>query len=225
MQGLGMANRTKRVIIEHMRLDYKLAEPNSPERARIKELNRAIGRPAIKGDGEVGPSPLTAIRLRSSPIAWLISKQKIGGDEFRAAVDIETAFTAISGALMFKPLSMEKTSPGRRRDWNDKTSDAVERYRAFADHWSARKKQSGDKTLEILIAAVIDHRSFNVIEEDLSLRHGKAKTVTIRGLRDYAARAEWVDRRTAATWKQEAAQSFQSTERQLALAIAKARVS
>lgn len=231
-----------RVVIEHMRLDYRLSKPGSLERERIREINRALGRAetiaksaqyeqikngAVISDEEkrpnVVPSGLVAVRMRNSPVAWLVSNRKIGGDEFRAAVDIETAFMALSGALMFKPLTMEKTSPGKRREWDERTSEAVERYRRFAGHWSDRAKQYGDKTLEIVISAVIDQRPFSQIEADIGLRHGKAKQVTVRALRDYAARAGFVDRRTGDRWKVEAAQSFQSSARLLSIAKAKAR--
>ena len=220
----GMARRKDgRVPIEHMRLDYRLSGPNSPERKRILEINRALGRAALRGDGSEGASQLTAVRVRNNPVAWLVSTRKIGGDEFRAALEIETAVMALSGALMFKPLSMEKTSPGRREDWDDRTSAAVERYRRFADHWSDRRSQYGDRTLEILIGALVDQRPFSQIESDIGLRHGRASLVTIRGLRDYAARAGFVDRGLAARWKAEAAQSFRASAYLQRLAVNRAR--
>jgi hypothetical protein len=53
---------------------------------------------------------------------------------------------------------------------------------------------------EIVIAAVIDERALHGIEADLGIRHGVAARVVIAGLRDYAARAGWADRRTAQAW-------------------------
>jgi hypothetical protein len=59
-----------------------------------------------------------------------------------------------------------------------------------------------------VIAAVIDERAFHTIEADLAIRHGVAARVVIAGLRDYAARAGWTDRRTAEAWLDAAETAF-----------------
>jgi hypothetical protein len=76
---------------------------------------------------------------------------------------------------------------------------AQKRYQSWANHWSARAKR-GDKILQIVIAAVIDERALNIIEQDLCLRHGKGKKSLICGLRDYAARAGWADSKLSPQW-------------------------
>lgn len=203
-----LRQRPPPVVIEHLRLAYELEPKNSPEALRIKEINRVLGRSATDNDGHpTGATRLTAIRLRGSPVAFLLNEKAIGGEEFMAAQDIELAFTAISGAVGFKPLTMERVDGGQHPDWPDKTIKAVSRYKAYADHWSMRKKR-GDPTLSIVIMAVIDQRPFAHIGADYRIKNAKAQTVVIRALRDYAARAGWVSGGRAAQWRAEASNSF-----------------
>lgn len=190
------------VVIEHLRLAYEMEPKGSPEAQRIKDINRALGR-----NNPEGATRLTAFRLRSSPLAMLLNEKLIGGEEMTAAQDIEMAFVALSGSIGFKPLTMERVQGGQHPDWSDKTTRAVSRYKEFAAHWSIMKKL-GDRTLEVLFMAVIDQRPFSIIEADIGMRHGKAKKVVVRALRDYAARAGWVSGRTASDWKAEASTSF-----------------
>lgn len=68
--------------------------------------------------------------------------------------------------------------------------------------------RDGDRTLEIVIAAVIDERAFHAIEADVGIRHGVAARVVIAALRDYAARAGWTDRRIGDAWIEAAAGAF-----------------
>src|SRR5262249_28091759 len=157
-------------------------------------LKRAIRKAERRsGDGrEIGGTGATVLRFRASPLARLIEKQRIGAEEMRAADDMTTAFHAQAGALMIKSPSLEKrdaTSHGREPVW---VIDAVSRYKRWARHWSQRA-QRGDRTLEILVAAVIDERAFYSIEADIGIRHGMAARVVIAALRDYAAPAGWTD--------------------------------
>jgi hypothetical protein len=75
----------------------------------------------------------------------------------------------------------------------------VSRYKRWAHHWSARARH-GDRTLEIVIAAVVDERAFHTIEADVGIRHGMAARSVVAALRDYAARAGWTDPRTGDAW-------------------------
>jgi hypothetical protein len=160
--------------------------------ATLADMQKAISKAERRsGDGHrIGGTGLTEIKLRGSPLAVLIDKDKIGAEELRAAQDIELAFFALSGGLTYKPLQLERIDSGRRPDWSSKTAGAVERYQAWANHWSLRAKR-GDPTLEITVAAIIDQRAFSTIEEDVGVRHGMACKVTACALRDYAARAGW----------------------------------
>ena len=100
---------------------------------------------------------------------------------------------------MLKSPSLEKRDAachGREPAW---IIDAVARYKRWAQHWSARARR-GDRTLEIVIAAVVDERAFYLIESDIGIRHGLAARVVVAGLRDYAARAAWTDARTREAW-------------------------
>ncbi len=186
------------------------------KRSRIKSRGRvpvSAGRmlQAVREaekSSHTGATGFTLLKLTSKPIARLIDEKKIGPVEFQSAREIETVFFHISGALMVRHRwAMERSDPVYHGHDADHLVDAQVRYKRYAQHWSMLAKR-GDKTLQIVIAAVIDERPFHHIEADLGMRHGKARKVLIRGLRDYAARAGWTDGRTAATWKAEAGCSF-----------------
>jgi hypothetical protein len=166
--------------------------------ARLKRALRKAERRA--GDGsDIGGTGATILKLLPAPLARLVDKGRIGTEEVRAADDIAIAFHAQAGALMIKPPCLERRDPTHHGREPVFVIDAVSRYKHWAHRWSARARR-GDRTLEIVIAAVIDERAFHAIEADLGIRHGVAARVVIAGLRDYAARAGWADRRTAVAW-------------------------
>ena len=160
------------------------------------------------GDGrEIGGTGATVLRFRAAPLVRLIEKKRVGTEEVRAADDITMAFHAQAGAVMIKSPSLEKrdaTYHGREPTW---IIDAVSRYKRWARHWSQRARR-GDRTLEIVIAAIIDERAFHSIEADVGVRHGMATRAVVAGLRDYAARAGWTDRNTGEAWIKEAEAIF-----------------
>lgn len=166
------------------------------ERRRIKDINKFV-------DGRT----LTELRMRGGPIATLINKHRIGGEEMMAIMDIELAITTIAGGLLFKPVSLELKSAGVKSDPSNKALDARRRYEAWANFWSKRAV-NGDRTLAIVIAAVIDGRAFRAIEDDYSIRNGRAVMICIRGLRDYSARSGEVTSRLAHQWMEDALKSF-----------------
>jgi hypothetical protein len=196
---VGKETKPKPIVIQHMRLDHKLAG-QSPEARRIKEIN------AYLGSHEYA---LSHARLQGSPMALLIERGSAKGEEFTAAQEIETAYFALTGALMFKPMSMERTSPGRHPDWSPRVTDAVQQYQAWANHWSARRKTHLDYTLECVISAVIDQRPIRTIAADLGFDFRKIERAVLGGLRDYAARAGWVDGKIAREWMEAAKMTFQ----------------
>jgi hypothetical protein len=173
-------------------------------------MQRAI-RKAERGAGggrATGGTGATVLRFRATPLATLIEKKRIGAEEMRAADDMTTAFHAQAGAVMIKSPSLEKLDAafqGSREPL--RVIDAVSRYKPWARFWSQRARL-GDRTLEIVVAAVIDERAFHLIEADVGVRHGMASRVTIAGLRDYAARAGWTDRITGEAWIREAEAIF-----------------
>jgi hypothetical protein len=221
MRGATLAkakSRSASVPIEHLRY----AEPKeSAEFKRIREINKALekgaraniremnqGRPANDHHGRPTESTrLLAFKLRSGPVAMLLNERRIGGEEFTAAQEFEKAFMAVTAGLGFKPLSMERVDGGPMPDWPEDVTRAVRRYTEFVKHWSQRRTTHNDQTLTVLVMAVIDHRPFSVIEADVGMRHGKAATVVVRALRDYAARAGWAGHETR-KWKMEAAESY-----------------
>jgi hypothetical protein len=174
--------------------------------ARLKRALRKAERRA--GDGSaIGGTGATILKLLPAPLARLLDKGRIGTEEVRAADDIAIAFQAQAGALMIKPPCLERRDASHHAREPVFVIDAATRYKTWAQHWSARARR-GDRTLEVVIAAVIDERAFHGIEADLGMRHGVAGRVTIAGLRDYAARAGWADRGTAAAWLDAAETSF-----------------
>jgi hypothetical protein len=168
------------------------------EFARMKRALRKAERRA--GDGaEIGGTGATILKFRGAPLARLVDKKRIGTEELRAADDIAIAFHAQAGALTIKPPSLEKRDATHHGREPARIIDAVSRYKPWARRWSARARH-GDRTLEIVIAAVIDERPFHIIEADVGIRHGVAAKAAVAALRDYAARAGWTDPRTAQAW-------------------------
>jgi hypothetical protein len=183
------------------------------ETCAFTRMQRAIRKAERRaGDGRdvnggVGGTGATVLRFRAAPLARLIERRRIGGEEVRAADDIATAFHAQAAAVMIKPPSLEKRDASYQGREPFRVIDAVARYKPWAQRWSQRARR-GDRTLEILIAAIIDERAFHLIEADAGIRHGLAARATIAGLRDYAARAGWTDRRTGEAWIREAEAMF-----------------
>lgn len=174
----------------------RLAEISEQMR-RIRSINRFVG-----------AKSLVELRMRGGPISTLIVNHQIGGEEMMAIMDIELARTAISGGLAFKPINYEpRVSASAKGEWSGKVSQAVERYRRWADFWNARTVH-GDRTFRIVEAAIIEGRAFRAIEGDLRIRNGRAVRVCIAGLRDYAARSGEVVSRTAQQWMDDALRSF-----------------
>jgi hypothetical protein len=109
--------------------------------------------------------------------------------------------------MMIRSPSLEKLDATCHGGEPARVIDAVSRYKPWARHWSQRARR-GDRTLEIVVAAVIDERAFHIIEADAGIRHGMAARVTIAALRDYAARAGWTGRTTGDAWISEAEAIF-----------------
>jgi hypothetical protein len=178
--------------------------------ARLKRALRKLERRA--GDGsEIGGTGATILKLSLSPppLARLLDKGRIGAEEVRAADEIAVAFHAQAGAaLRIKSPALERRDATYSGHEPVYVIDAVARYKRWAVYWSARAHRLGDRSLEVVIAAVINERAFHTIEADLAIRHGVAAPVVIAGLRDYAARAGWTDRRTAQTWLEAAETAF-----------------
>jgi hypothetical protein len=154
-----------------------------------------------------------------SPVDRLLSDGRIGNVELQAAQDITRAFVARTGGLWLRAVTLERVDASG--GWGGSTQrdiDAQRRYTAFADHWSILAKR-GDKTLAIVIEAAVHEHPLYVVEDNLGIRHGTARRALIRGLRDYAARAGWVDSATAAQWKAEASSTFRTVHPGLSLAI------
>jgi len=177
----------------------------SAEHGHLDKLRRTVkDEVADSGTGQ------TVIRLRASPIASLIDRGKIGGEERMAAEEICKVFMAISGALFTRGVSLERVDRGQSPPDPPWMIDAQSRYRAFAAHWSAMAKM-GHPLLAIMIEAVFDERPFRTIDADRNMKNGKAEKVVIAGLRDYAARAGWVTGRVRAAWLLEASSLFRLT--------------
>jgi hypothetical protein len=173
-----------------------------------RAIRKAECRPGSAGnDHDIGGTGATILRFRAAPLVRLIERRRVGGEEVRAADDIATAFHAQACVVMIKSPSLEKRDASYQGREPFQVIDAVSRYKPWARHWSQRA-HLGDRTLEIIIAVIVDERAFHVVEADAGVRHGMAVRVTIAGLRDYAARAGWTDRRAADAWIREAEAMF-----------------
>lgn len=139
-------------------------------------------------------------KLRGSPLAWLAARGGIRGEEMRAVDDVALAF--LEGLPMIPP-----RTGGSSAGVSGDAAEAQRRYRNFAGYWSHRAK-FGDPTLSILIAIVVDHQPFESVEQETCVPPGKAAVAVLAGLRDYAARAGWVDDRLAQQWIAEATAVF-----------------
>ena len=163
------------------------------------------------------------LKMRARPVARLVEERKIGPEELQAAMDLTTAFHALTGMLWIKPQSFQKIDRAKESPfWPLRVAECVSDYTRFAQHWSARAKL-GDRTLEIVIAAVIDERAFSAIDADVGVRHGKAIQATIAGLRDYAARAGIMTGKVADDWIEQAAMVFVVKHPDLRLAVARGK--
>lgn len=219
-----MGKATGRVEITHLYLEHALTI-SQPEKKRVKAINALLAKAQRKtGDGEeIGGTPLTVLKRRDSPVALLLDRHKIGAEEQRAAQELSEAFAALAGASMFKSQTLDRVDGGRAEsDWHYAVVKMVQTYQKFAAHWSIRAKR-GDPTLEIMIAAVIDERPVRTIAADLGFHHRRVENALIRGLRDYAARAGWLDHQLAARWKAEAGMTFNIVHPGLAMAILAAK--
>ena len=180
------------------------------ERKRIRDINRAMG-----------GKTLVELRMRGGPMAVLINNHRIASEEMMAIMDIELAVLCISGGLQIKPVSLELKSAGVKGEISSRGLEARRRFEAWAKFWSARAV-AGDKTMAIVLAAVIEGRAFRVIEQDYGIGTGRGAMICIRGLRDYSARSGEVTSRLAHQWMDDALLSFRDRT-PLAKAVARAK--
>ena len=170
-----------------------------------------------------GATGQTILKFTGSPIDRLVHDKRIGPVELIAAHDLHDGYMAITGHLWLRAVTLERVdASGGGGDSPPRIIDAQRRYKAFAGHWSMMAKR-GDRTLRILIDAVVDERPLRIVEDDLGIRHGLAAKAVVRGLRDYAARAGWVDPTTRAQWLADAGNTFHTLHPALSLAIAAAK--
>lgn len=169
-------------------------------------------RAAVKDAVEDAGTGQTILKLRQKPIERLIDENKIGPWERDAAAEIETAVHAIASSLMSRGISLDRVDCGKASTggaWSDRQATAVRNYQRFAEVWSDRAAQYRDKTLQIIISAVIDERSIRLISDDAHCSRLRAERALIWGLRDYAARAGLVpNKHLAADWQGAAEQVF-----------------
>jgi hypothetical protein len=217
-----ISERARPIEICHLRLDYDLARRREePETMRrIKELNAFlqnqsyISREAESKGQSVDAPKLALARFFGGgsvgPIGALIEARQARGEEIMAASEIETAVRAVAAGTMIKPGTWERVDGGRvPPEWDAKTVRAVQQYKSWANHWSNMAKRHADHLLHCVYAAVIEQRPVRAVAEDLGFGHRRVARAVVAGLRDYAARAGWVDRPVARRWMDEAEGVFQ----------------
>jgi len=214
--------KDRQIEICHLRLDYDLACRGSElERMRkIKELNgylqnlQYISNIADSKGQSVDSTKLSLARYFgrecvASPVIGLVDRKLASGEEIMAADEIDTAVRAVAGATMIKSACLERIDGGRTPpEWDQHTGVAVANFKRWANHWSALAKQRSDCMLRCVYAAVVERRAISSLAADLGFGHNKVAHAVVAGLRDYAARAGWVDRQVAQKWMRDADKAF-----------------
>lgn len=214
------------------------AAPTASQRKTVRKLLRAAAehdrhiereRARLEPDGgEVVDrgTGLTQIKLGTPPVGMLIAKKSIGAEERMAADEISLAFTTISMRVAVRGMTFERVDKSISGGGNIQTSTAraVQRYIQWSKHWAARESLYGDPTQSITIAAVIDERPIRTIAYDQGIAPARAERAIIAGLRDYAARAGMVDKRTGAAWMSDASMVFLAQDARLIDAIRRAKI-
>lgn len=179
------------------------------------------------GDGsEISGTGYTVLKMREKPLAYLINAGKIAMEEINAADEISAAFRALSIGLGAKGgLNIDRVDSGGIRSGHMPAGvmRAVRQYQTWANHWSRRAKTLCDPMLEVVVAAVIDERSFRQIAADVGRRHATIEQGVIAGLQDYAARAGLYGGRQAADIMVRAESVFVPPAVLLAKAVSRAR--
>jgi hypothetical protein len=193
-------------VMERLERSARIVSDDRATRQAVKKVIADHERKS--GDGtEIGGTGLAYLKFQGSPLSRLADRGSIGTDELRAAEDIYTAYMAISGELWLKAQKLEKSDKTNSLYEPHAIVDSVKRYRAWANHWSVRKKR-GDQTLPIAIDVVIDERPLRAVEEDYGLKHGRAAVIVGSALRDYLARAGWASKEDALKYMQAAESNF-----------------
>lgn len=112
--------------------------------------------------------------------------RRIDGLQKRAAAEFSRVFFDIT-----RPCGWRATH--RFEDERPEPQDAAEeygRYKAFSNHWSAKRKR-GDRTLSVFVAAVVDRQPLDHIAQDNGLTVQDVERMVVEGLQDYARRAGW----------------------------------
>ncbi len=180
----------------------------------VAEIKRAA-RDAEK-EANNGAPGLAILHFHLKPIDELVTSAVIGTIELQAAQEFSWVFDTIAWDLRISTISEEYARRQRGEDnapATERARNAWQTYKSYCNYWSDQKKQYGDLTLAILVAAAIDQRPFATIAEDFNISPSKARTVVVRALRHYAARAGWCDKSTAIKWSREAHKSFAAVRR------------
>lgn len=196
------------------------SEADAKSDAEFQRVSDAGGEAKDRGTG------LTRLKLHQGPVGTLIEKKLIGAEERNAADEISLAFSVICSTVAVRGMAFERVdkspNPGGRMSMAH--SQIVNRYTGWAQHWTRRNNLYGDPMLEIVIAAVIDERPIRTIAADVGFHHTKIEKAVMLGLRDYAARAGAVNRRTGDGWTASAESLFVSTSARLLDAFRRARI-
>lgn len=163
-----------------------------------------------------GANGFTLLKFRKTPVDFLVSIGAIGPTELAAAHEFSWVFESLTSDLRFCSINQEASTRQKtenNRPATKRETEAWGHYKEFSNYWSARKKQHGDLTLAIMVAAVIDQMPLEAIAVDYNLSQQKARDVIIRGLRDYAVRAGWVASGDAVKWTAAALKSFDPKRR------------
>ena len=136
------------------------------------------------------PSAPKPTRIQRPYVQSLLIKGEITADLYRASLDYEQAFMAITGQLGF---CVSKLEPKRDRSWQgmDESTRRIILQHAYAEWRQATSKRSQRVMYDVLI----DHKGIKEMEKELGARSGGVKKALITGLKDFAKAKTLVLRR------------------------------
>ena len=144
-------------------------------------------------------TPETTRHKRRSTMERLIETKAIGGDELRAADEIERVFRHLCSGLFSKTMRYSepigKAQSNRTPKWFSK---------AYKDRWTPWANKAGMR-VSVCLSILIDGMSGKMVDRHYGWRNGTATGMLISGLRDYCIIAGWVTRGTEQDWQKKSA--------------------
>jgi hypothetical protein len=167
-------------------------------KARVREAERAD---LEKGDNATGANGFLLMKFREPKISRLVTNGKIGQVELQACDEIERVWQHLCAGLWLRGMRLgERVDRGISHDPPWFIEAYHDRYLPWAKAWTQRRVTHRDRTQEVVYDYLFSDACGKSIDADRNWPTGTAVRVFVGGLRDYAARAGWVDRGTGFKW-------------------------